>query len=68
MNARNLTDWDIEDDGFVTIPPVRDLLQRQVYDYERMVNDLQSAVERDDFDRVAEIVGAAYLSLHGPSD
>jgi hypothetical protein len=60
---------EIEDDGFITIPaPTRNPLQVALYGYERMVNDLQAAVERDDFDAVAEIVGAAYLKLHGPAN
>jgi hypothetical protein len=74
MNARNLTDWDIEDDGFVTIPTTGPLerkvydYERKVYDYERMVNRLYDAVAHDDYDTVDEIVTAAHLKLHGPND
>jgi uncharacterized C2H2 Zn-finger protein len=67
VNARNLTDWDIEDDGFVTIPPCPPL-QRQVYDYERMVNRLHEALMRDDFDSIDGMIRDAYLRLHGPND
>jgi hypothetical protein len=65
MNARK---EDIEADGFVTIDMSRDCIQRNVYYYERMVNQLHEALMRDDFDSIDGLIRDAYLRLHGPSD
>ena len=58
-----------EDDGFQTVEfhdPA--YWQQQLYAYERMVDTLKEAVEKDDWDTIVTEVQAAHRALHGPRD
>jgi hypothetical protein len=69
MNARH-ENIEIEDDGFQTVEFHEPTywLQQDIYRYERMVNTLQQAVDRDDWDTIEVTVREAYRTIHGPRE
>jgi hypothetical protein len=68
--APNEGAYDIEDDGFQTVEfhdPAY-WLQQDLYRYERMVNTLKEAVDKDDWDTIVVTVDKAYEAIHGPRE